>query len=70
MKLFSQRYGFKPVKEVIQIDNVDETLRNRLWNALTMFYFGRLEQYLYIVGSDKNMRILLFMYGINTLRNH
>ena len=61
MKLFSQRYGFKPVKEVIQIDNVDETLRNRLWNALTMFYFGRLEQYLYIVGSDKNMRILLFM---------
>lgn len=38
MDLFSQRKGIKPVKSIIQSDNIDEDMRNSLWNALTIFY--------------------------------
>ena len=34
MKRFSQRKGFKPVTEVIQIDSMNSELRNSLWNTL------------------------------------
>lgn len=41
MKLFSQRHDFKPVKKVIQVDSMDEELRNGLWNALHVFYWDK-----------------------------
>ena len=31
---FSERYRFKRVREIMQIDSVDEPLRNGLWNVL------------------------------------
>lgn len=31
---FSERYGYKPIKEIIQIESVDEPLRNGLWSLL------------------------------------
>lgn len=34
-KRFSERKGFKPVSEVIQIDNISKELRNSLWNVLS-----------------------------------
>ena len=34
MKTFSQRKGFKPVSELIQIEGMSEELRNSLWNVL------------------------------------
>ena len=34
MHRFSQRKGFKPVAELIQIDSMNSELRNSLWNAL------------------------------------
>ena len=34
MKSFSQRKGFKPVAEVLQIDSMNSELRNSLWNVL------------------------------------
>ena len=34
MKTFSERKGLKPISEVIQIDSMNEALRNSLWNAL------------------------------------
>lgn len=40
MSLFSQRNGFKPVKNIIQVDSIDADLRNRLWNALTEYYWN------------------------------
>ena len=43
MELFSQRKGIKPVKNVIQVDSMDEALRNRLWNALYVYYWNRVE---------------------------
>ena len=33
---FSQRMGYKPVKSVIQVNSMDATLRNALWNDLVL----------------------------------
>jgi hypothetical protein len=42
MKLsFSQRIGIEPVKSVLQVDSMDDDLRNGLWNALTIFYWNQ-----------------------------
>ena len=34
---FSERYGYKQVREIIQIDSVDEPLRKGLWNLLQVY---------------------------------
>ncbi len=31
-KTFSQRMGFKPVKDIIQVNSIDADLRNSIWN--------------------------------------
>jgi hypothetical protein len=31
--------GFKPIKTIIQVDSMDDALRNGLWNALTLIYW-------------------------------
>ncbi len=33
---FSERYGYKKIRELIQIDSIDEPLRNGLWSILTV----------------------------------
>lgn len=33
MALFSQRKGFKPVRETVQFETMDESLRNAIWNC-------------------------------------
>ena len=43
MTLFSQRKGLKPVKNIMQVDSMDEDLRNGLWNALTIFYWNKMK---------------------------
>lgn len=34
---FSERYGYKPVREIIQIESMDEPLRNGIWSLLKVF---------------------------------
>ena len=36
---FSQRIGKKPIRETLQIENIDEPLRNRLWSVLRDDFF-------------------------------
>ena len=38
---FSERYGYKPVKSSVQIDSIDDPLRNSLWSALKIVYWDR-----------------------------
>jgi hypothetical protein len=38
MKWFSERKGLKKVRTEIQIESVDDALRNRLWNVFFPFY--------------------------------
>lgn len=35
--LFSQRKGLKPIKSIIQIEALDEDLRNAIWSAVTVW---------------------------------
>lgn len=39
---FSERYGFKPVKDIVQITSMDDELRIGLWNVLTVVYWNPL----------------------------
>lgn len=41
-KLFSQRAGFKPVRETLQIGSMEVGLRSRLWNLVTTHYWGQM----------------------------
>ena len=41
--LFSQRKGIKPGKSVIQIESMNDDLRNCLWNALTLCYWNNVK---------------------------
>ena len=36
---FSQRHGYKPINEIIQIDKIDIELRNALWDGLSINYW-------------------------------
>jgi len=40
---FSERYGYKKVRENIQIESMDEPLRNGLWNVLTSTLWSQVE---------------------------
>jgi len=40
MKLFSERKGLKKIRTEIQVDSMDETLKNRLWNVLDYYYWS------------------------------
>ena len=46
MKTFSERKGLKPVSEIIQIDSMNEALRNSLWNALDVALWSS-EKFIY-----------------------
>lgn len=35
---FSERYGYKPARKVLQVDGVDDALRNQLWNVLYQYF--------------------------------
>ena len=34
---FSERYGYRKVREIVQIDSIDEPLRNALWSLLKVY---------------------------------
>jgi len=59
-RLFSQRKGLKPVKSMIQVDFMDDELRNGLWNALKLFYWDRVHHRPLggIISLHKDMQIL------------
>jgi hypothetical protein len=43
MSLFSQRRGIKPEYKIIQIDSMDDELRNSLWNAIDRSLWKNIE---------------------------
>ncbi|HSS18325.1 MAG TPA: hypothetical protein VLQ29_15360, partial [Candidatus Dormibacteraeota bacterium] len=42
MTSFSQRKRLKPREKIVQIDSIDEELRNQLWSALYNYVFVHL----------------------------
>jgi hypothetical protein len=63
---FSERYGHKSVREIIQIDSIDEALKNGLWNLLKIYYWDKAKYsshefsggYSLLSDSNKGLRIL------------
>jgi hypothetical protein len=49
---FSERYGHKPVREAIQLDSIDEALKNGIWSLLGVFYWDKAVYSGSITGYD------------------
>ncbi len=56
---FSERYGYKPVREIIQIESMDEPLRNGIWSLLQMYFWDRWRGGCYI-SKDSNRELYVF----------
>lgn len=74
LKWFSQRKGLKPIKTKMQIDSIDDDLKNRLWSALHQFYWS---QKPFSTTDDHNFRTLFtrfwdryFKLPLDTLPYH
>lgn len=57
MELFSESHGFKPVKNIMQIDSIDNELRVGLWNAVYSFYLSGATPY-FSTNTPENKRVL------------
>lgn len=59
---FSERYRYKKVREIVQIDSIDEPLRNALWSLLKVFVWDHMRESSgiyrgYFLSSDSNKEI-------------
>ena len=60
---FSERYGYQPVREIIQKESIDIDLKNTLWSLLQLSIFEKVtyeDQYGKV--SKSNLEILIFSY--------
>ncbi len=55
MRRFSQRTGLKPTKTKMQVGSMDQELRNRLWNALAIYYWSQMK---YRISENEDMSVL------------
>ncbi len=62
---FSERMGFKPIKNIIQIDSMDTELRNGLWNALATFYWQHIPDNTYFEYFKRDEYARRFHDSIN-----
>ncbi len=42
---FSQKIGKTSIREIIQVESIDEKLENRLWNTILCDFFDRIDNY-------------------------
>lgn len=59
---FSERYGYKKVREIVQLDSIDEPLRNALWSLLKIHVWDYVRASTgmfggYYLSSDANREI-------------
>ena len=59
MELFSHKYGYKPVKSMMQVGSMDDDLRNSLWNTVHIFYLSGLDPE-YPLESRRNESMHVF----------
>lgn len=73
MKSFSERKCLKPIKSMIQIDSMDDDLRNGLWNALTIHYWNLVKPthfigYRYFLSSHDGIQTLVRRLWVHYFR--
>ena len=68
MARFSQRYGYSPVRDKIQLDGMDVQLRNSLWSALEIHLWSRVVTSDLFIASElslpSNKRFKLLFTGL------
>ena len=52
---FSERYGFKQVEDAFQISNINDELKNGLWNSIKIYYIDPIKKQ---IGIDENYKII------------
>jgi hypothetical protein len=65
MKSFSQRKGIVPVAEIIQIDSINDVLRNSIWNSLDLMLWSSrdfMREPYHVQQMDFFSKILWFDY--------
>lgn len=72
---FSERYGYKPIREIIQIDSMDEPLRNALWSILKVFCWDNVRHSSgmyggYFLSSTGNEEIQSLCKALSMLANN
>jgi hypothetical protein len=61
MTSFSQRRGLKPIKDKLQIDSIDQDLKNRLWNLILIYYFPHVTgDFLYLYENQETLCVRLW----------
>jgi hypothetical protein len=65
MESFSQRKGLKPVKRVMQIDSMDEALRNGLWNCLFNSYLENVATKVVYLQNKRGVKFPITSYHEN-----
>ena len=69
--LFSDRIGATKPNGIIQIDSVDEKMKNHLWNALELFYWRQSDSAYMVFEDDFGRRIKNKLYTlINIIWNN
>lgn len=56
---FSQRAGKRPIKTILQVESIDDDLKNRLWNVILESFFDKFSDYTssYRGGESERSRI-------------
>lgn len=71
---FSERYGYKPVREIIQKDFISQNLKTEIWNNLVIFIFSRYTSILndeidYIPHSNLEILVIHLWRTLDNLHN-
>jgi len=59
---FSQRIGKTPVRTALQIDTIDDALKNRLWSIILTDFIGHLDSYSRFGGDSELDQICKYLW--------
>lgn len=66
---FSERYGYKPIKEIIQLESIDDDLKNSLWSLLKIHVWDHVHHtsgaYGYYLSNNENHKALCERLWLN-----
>ena len=65
---FSERYGYKPVREIIQKESMDDNLRNGIWSLFTIYLWNQVDYSSYQSHGNintSNLKTLIIAYWLN-----
>lgn len=54
---FSQRYGYTPIRDIIQLESIDDRLRIKLFNYIHSILFTQLDQWNKLGGYTETIKI-------------